>query len=332
MRNILLFFVALFMLNACSPGQLLPVAEVQEQTYYYLPAVSRADVPTFTFISWADTKDGKATLRALSAQSKVFHPLFTMFPGDLEADGFTSTGMAQWMAAMDGGTGNGMAGITFPMRGNHDFDDPAGWQAYFHLSDQASGLKLANFTSLDDDLTYSFDYSNAHFLAVDVPGNAELITQRQLNFIDQDLGAAEGRGLLHAFLFFHGPVYLVSSHTSCETRVCATPPEIAALIAVLNRHPIVSATFHGHEHLLAYVHMDKTRVPEITRPFEEFISGSAGAEMYPCNKTYRFDACDSGPGFSVVRVQGHRFTVGLYRLGQAAALRQFSFVKKNFTP
>jgi hypothetical protein len=327
-----LFFLSmlLFFTGSCTgqPGRALIKADPR----YFLPLAARKDIPAFSFISWGDTKDGTAVLAALSNQAMSFRPLFTIYPGDLELNGFTPAGMSQWMAAMDGGKANGLAGIAFPVRGNHDADDPAGWQAYFHLSDQATGLKLANFTNLDENLTYSFDAANAHFIGVDIPGDIEIITQRQVEFIDQDLSAAESRGLLHAFLFFHGPIYPVSSHTDCPERACAVSPEVTALIAVLNKHPIVSATFHGHEHLLAYAHLDKTRIPGITHPFEEFITGSAGASVYPCNKSYRFETCDPGPGFAAVRVDGQRFTVGLYRLGQWVPLKEYSFVKVNFAP
>jgi hypothetical protein len=158
------------------------------------------------------------------------------------------------------------------------------------------------------------------------------MTGRQITFLDQDLTAAEGRKLTHAFLFFHGPVYAVSGHTSCAVRSCATTPTVIQLIAVLNRHPIVSAIFNGHEHLQAYVHMDNTRVPEITHPFEEFITGSAGAALHNCAKTYRYDACDSVPGFATILVDGPRFTVTQYMQGESAPIRMYLFTKTSLAP
>ncbi len=56
-----------------------------------------------------------------------------------------------------------------------------------------------------------------------------------------------------------------------------TPP---ALMNVINNHPIVSATFHGHEHVMTWTHMDNTRVSDLTRSYEEFVTSPAGASSY----------------------------------------------------
>ncbi len=121
-----------------------------------------------------------------------------------------------------------MAGIVFPVRGNHDGGNSAGWQQYFSLRERADALGMTNFASLDEDLTYSFDYANAHLIGLDVPGNIDVISGRQVAFVDQALAAAEARGLDHAFLFFHGPVYPTALHASCEERVCPLTPRSGA--------------------------------------------------------------------------------------------------------
>ena len=137
----------------------------------------------------------------------------------------------------------------------------------------------------------------------------DTITKEQIAWLDDDLTAAENRGLAHAFLFWHGPVYYVDGHIS------KAPAE---LITALNKHPIVSAIFAGHEHLVAYTHIDRSRISGVTHPFEEFISGAAGAELYRA-EAGRYDywlhkgSGESRDGFMAVDVVGDYFAVTVYR-------------------
>lgn len=161
-------------------------------------------------------------------------------------------------------------------------------------------------------MTYSFDYGNSHIVGIDVPGgDVSTITSTQITWLDNDLAAAESRGLAHAFLFWHGPIYYVDGHSS-------TPS--SSLIAVLNKHPIVSAAFFGHEHLVTYTHIDSSRISTITHPFEEFISGGAGAQPYVTNVS-RVDYCIGKNGYTCpqlygymsVDVSGNNFNVSFYK-------------------
>ncbi len=210
---------------------------------------------SFRFVGWADTKSDRDILSELSDQAFQLNPAFTVYPGDLESSGFTSSGMAKWKEAINGqltadSASNGMFDITFPTRGNHDDSNTSGWQGYFDMSAIASRVGASNFVNMpgEQDLSYSFDFSNSHFTAVDVSGGASRITSAQINWIDSDLGAAESRGLTHAFIIFHGPIYCVDGHCSSSERVSSLDASIEDLITVLNKHPIVSATLHGHKH------------------------------------------------------------------------------------
>jgi len=232
---------------------------------------------SFSFVSWADTKTHVEDLASLSNQivNLGLEPVFTIYPGDLEDDGFTIEGMNLWKNALNGDpsgvTNNGMFEITLPVRGNHDDQQPdsaLNWQNYYDLAATAQGVGATNYSSLSDDLSFSFDYGNSHFIGVDVPGGVSYITPEQIDWIDTDLGKAEARGLTHAFVYFHGPIYCVDGHCSCDQRVCEpTHYDIVDLVNVFNKHPIVTATFHGHEHLYTYTHIDNTRIPEVTHEF-----------------------------------------------------------------
>ena len=239
---------------------------------------------TFRFIVWSDTKNGLNELSALSSQVKAMNPLMTFYPGDLCKRGATRSCLDEWKRSLNGGSNNGLADITFASRGNHDAANIDIWQSYFNFSGVAESIGAVNFSSYRQNLTYSFDYDNSHFVVIDMPNGegASSMGSATITWLDADLSAAENRGLTLAFIAFHAPIYYVDDHPD------AVP---AGLITVLNSHPIVSATFHGHEHVLAYVHIDTTRIPTVTQPFEEFVSGGAGAKLYAC-AAGRSDWCD----------------------------------------
>jgi hypothetical protein len=130
-----------------------------------------------------------------------------------------------------------------------------------------------------------------------------------LTWLDGDLGAAEARGLQHAFLFWHGPVY------SCGSRHGGINAP-ARLVAVLNKHPLVSAIFGGHAHVAAWTHLYTNRLALITHPFEAFTVPPVAEGLASLPDTNR---CDHGfgdlRGFTTVDVQGPSFTVSFYVQG-----------------
>ncbi|OGO16239.1 MAG: hypothetical protein A2Z14_13720 [Chloroflexi bacterium RBG_16_48_8] len=292
---------------------------------------------SFRFISWADTKSDTDILSALSDQAVTLNPAFTIYEGDLEDSGFTSSGMAKWKEAMDGqltgaSSPNGMFDIVFPVRGNHDGSNTSGWQAYFEFSDTANRVGATNYTNMpgQEDLTYSFEYGNSIFIGVDGPGDANKITSAQINWIDGQLSDAESRGLVHAFIYFHGPIYCVDGHCSCSERVCSLDSSVESLITMLNKHTIISATFHGHEHTYAYTYVDETRVPAesafegVTHPWHQFVTGDAGAGPKSCTSA-RVDFCMAKHGFVTVDVSGPDVTVSFYEMGNNNPLKVVSY-------
>jgi hypothetical protein len=271
---------------------------------------------SFRFISWADTKGSTSVLASLSNQAIALNPDFTIYPGDLCNSGFSQSCMDAWKNALNGGSNNGMFDKTFSVRGNHDHSDTAGWQAHFNFRVTAAAVGATHYAELTGSLTYSFDFGNSHFIAVDVPGDVTAMTAAQISWIDSDLTTAESRGLTHAFLFWHGPIYALAEHC------CPAAP--AALITALNRHSIVSATFHGHEHVNAYTHMDTLRIPAVTHEFEEFVTGSAGAGPATA-QSGRYDYWMNSHGFVTVDVSGNTFTVNFYKRGATASQKTLTF-------
>ncbi len=273
----------------------------------------------FRFVVWGDATDllqyvvtNAAQLRQLSVP-----PKFHLFAGDLYDTGFSLSAAAALQQAMDGEQTNSLSGIMFPVRGNHDIigtNATAGWQAYFDVGKRVSrgdpakgvpGIGGSNYLFMAgcDSLTYSFDFQNCHFAAMDIPGDVTLVTTSQLAWLDEDLAAAERRHLQHAFLWWHGPVY-----SAGDRHGGVTAPD--AMIAVLNKHPIVSAIFGGHAHVAAWTHIQTNRISSVTHPFEAFIVPPVAEGLASLTDTNR---CDYGfgnlRGFVTVDVQGPSFTV-----------------------
>ena len=283
-------------------------------------AAGGAGNSSFRFIVWADTKTGTADLTTESNQAKALNPPpnFTIYSGDLVDSGFAAGPMATWKTAMNGGTNNGMFDISFVVRGNHDTTDPASFAAFFNYDAVAATVGATNLTQQTKNLTYSYDYGNSHFVAIDVPDDATLITPTQIAWADSDLAAAEARGLTHAFLNWHGPIYPVAEH-------CC--PSVPAVIDMLNKHPIVTATFHGHEHTNAHVRINSTRYPNCTHEFDEFIEGAAGAGPQTCQAGRADDCFGAKNGFAVMDVSGKTLTATIYYVGSTTPLKTFTITK-----
>ena len=300
-------------------------------TFLYLwkiyPASSQAG--SFTFVAWGDTKSDINVLKGLSGQVKALNPVFTTYAGDLESAGFTTSGMTAWKDSLNGGVNNGLFDITFPIRGNHDnaaVNSAANWQGFFNLSSNAQRIGATNYSALADDLTYSFDYGNSRFIGIDVPGNVTKITPEQINWLDQRLTDAESKNLAHAFFYWHGPIYCQANH--CPATV---PIE---LVTVLNKHPVVSAGFFGHEHILTYTHINSSRVPGVTHEFEQIVSGDAGAgPTVPTSGKYDYSLnAGTAGGFVTVSVNGGSFTLNFYKGGTTASQFSKTITKNGYTP
>ena len=295
----------------------------------YTPPVAY-NQDTFRFTAWADTKSGTAVLNAESIEVKKLNPLFTLYAGDVCDSGPDATCFATWEnainGALNGGASNNLFDYTFASRGNHD-NDATFWVSHFDFASVGSRIGVKNFTSLNPNLTYSFDYGNSHFVSVDVPGDVTLMSSAEIVWLDTDLTNAQNRGLTHAFLFWHGPVYATAEHC------CPVNNELNMMLA---KHPIISATFHGHEHVVDYVHMDSGRYATIDTPakeYEEVTSGDAGAGPDTCiNGRYDWWLGNSNHGFVIVDVSGSSFTVNFYRMDSVGSTPASSLVKSySFT-
>jgi hypothetical protein len=277
-----------------------------------------AQTASFRFGVWADTKSGTGVLNADSVSIAKKNPLFLFYPGDVCDSGPNASCFAIWKAAYN--AGGDLLSKSFVSRGNHDSSGTSFWVANYDVAGAASKIGATNLTQLSTNLTYSFDYGNSHFAAVDLPGgDATTMSQAQINWLDSDLTAAEGRGVTHSFVFFHGPEYPMGGH-------CCT--NATALAQMLGKHTSLAATFHGHEHNLAYTHLDSTKIAGVAHPYEVFTSGGGGADLYGCQ---RGDWCQKMTGYMTVDVNGSSYSVTAYSSAGVAQI-SWTFNSSNNGP
>lgn len=288
----------------------------------------------FRFISFGDAQGIPSRLATTAEMAASFNPDFVLFNGDLQDTGTTRAGLNPMIAAF-----GSLFDKVFLVRGNHDNALPGStlrWEGFLTDLQRPLPPGVTNYTPLNSRssyLSYSFDYGNSRFIGVDVPGNVGGISDRELQFIDDRLADAEAAGLAHAFLFFHGPAYCVEAvHCTCTARddASCTP---AALIEILNRHPILAATFHGHEHILGWIHMDATRLPGLTHSYEQFLTSPAGgytynAQVFPERIDYFYAGVADVRGFAAVDVNGASFAVSLYDVSSTLPVWTMTFRTK----
>lgn len=294
---------------------------------------------SFLFASMGDAQGLAENFLDTANQAAALQPDLVLFNGDLENFGVNQPEMDAMVGALQN---SGLYDRTFLVRGNHDdymLESAANWEKYFTSPSNLRRLPagVSGLVSLSPDvvsLNYSFIYGNAIFIGLDIPGLATLISKAQLNFLEERLTHAENNGLVHAFIFFHGPLYCVESlHCDCWARTddTCTP---ARLVEVINRHPIISAFFHGHEHILGWTHLDATRLPALSGSVEQFLSSPSGGGSYTANvfpqrldyfypdmKTY------DDRGFATLSVNGNSFTFRLYKTGQLEPVWSKTFSK-----
>ena len=292
----------------------------------------------FTFASMGDAHTEPENFTTTLNGIATLNPDLVLFNGDLENNGVDTPEMDPMVSALKSAN---LFDKTFLVRGNHDDLVPGSaalWESYFEADPRTLPAGVADYTPMDADstyLTYSFIYENSMFIGLDVPGDADLVTTEELDWLDTRLTNAESQGLTHAFIYFHGPMYpMEPTHSNCSERTDAscTP---ADLITVINRHPIVSAFLHGHEHSLTWTHMDNTRLAGLTGSFEQFITSPAGGwpynEVFPDRIDYFYPDLDTSQGFATVSVNGNSFTYSIYKDGIMTPVWSNTFTK-GITP
>ena len=328
--------------TANTPTQTVTLVPTNTFTRTSTPTQTNTVNPNgFTFASLGDSQNGTSQLLSVDNAIAALNPNLVLFNGDLaDSSGVTTSEMTSKTGVYKT---TGLFDKTFFVRGNHDNNITGSanlWETFFSTYPNVKFLPngVTNYVAIDSNstyLTYSFIYQNSMFLGVDVPGDADLITSAQYTFLDQRLTYAESIGLTHAFIWFHGGEYCVeSTHCGCASKLdgSCTP---TAFVNLINKHPVVSATFHGHEHILGWIHMDSSRVPSLTKSYEEFFTSPSAADItynsyiYPNRVDYY--STSNNASYAGVSVNGNSFTVTLYKVGTGAVWSK-TFTKGPVVP
>ncbi len=325
-----------------TPTQTLEFSQTPTLTLTPSSTPTPLDLSTFSFISMGDAQAETVNFGLTVNQAAALNPNLVLFNGDLETSGFAASEMDPMVNEIKNA---GLFNNSFLVRGNHD-DTVEGsaelWEMYFETEPNIKVLPagVTDFASMNsdtDNLNYSFIYGNSMFIGLDVAGGIYALSAAELTFLDDRLTYAENQGLTHAFIFWHGPMYCVESvHCTCSTKAdgSCTP---AALVSVINAHPVVSAFFQAHEHILGWVHMDSSRVAELTGQFEEFITSPSGGwtyndYLYPERIDYAYPDMESAQGFASVTVEGDTFTFNIYKVGISEPVWSKTFTKTAEIP
>ncbi len=139
--------------------------------------------------------------------------------------------------------------------GNHEYDegdDPdygANYRKYFNFPQ--NGKK---------EMYYSFNYSNAHFVALNMSTSSLLISQREIDWLNKDLEKFNGTDTWK-IIYFHVPPYSSGGHGENKEI-------IKKMVPLFEKYKVV--VFSGHDH--HYEHMEINGI-------HYFITGGGGAPL-----------------------------------------------------
>lgn len=222
-----------------------------------------------------------------------FNPNLVLAMGDLVSSCDGKEGCREKLNEWKGILGS-LFPKTYATMGNHDRTGKEKadkmWQDFFNFP--AGGPSGYN------ELTYSFNYSNSHFIVLDSENPEEhVINKTQRDWLDNDLAK---NGKENNFVFFHEPAFPVSSKIGESLDV--NKNERDAFWGILKKYKI-TAVFSGHEHICSRRKVDGIYQIVIgnTDSFDHD-SPQAGLVEY----SYR------GKHFAIVEVNGKSVIVKIY--------------------
>lgn len=158
---------------------------------------------------------------------------------------------------------------TFTVMGNHDHKGNAFsekiWQDQFVMpSNGPAGL---------EELVYSFDYGNSHFIVLNSEvGGSDRINQPQREWLEADLAA---NTKTNTFVFFHQPAFPMA--TKIDSSLDTHKKERDQFWEIIDRHN-VTAVFNGHEHVVSLLKVDKKIFPKAKNDVWQVNVGATDAD------------------------------------------------------
>lgn len=205
---------------------------------------------------------------------------------------------------------------TYPIVGNHDRTNDLAdstWQKTFSLPENGpEGYK---------ELTYSFDYQDAHFVVLDSEKpSMHLIDSTQRDWLDQDLTNNTKK---YTFVFYHEPAFAISREVSDSLDFM--PSERDALWNIIDKHN-VTAVFNGHEHLYGRKKINSGVYPAAQNTIYQFTVGNTDVKKPDKPNTGLSSYSYTRKSFAIVKVDDTNITVNLYTVA-GKLVNSFSFTK-----
>ena len=171
----------------------------------------------YSFAAFGDSKTNGKVLGDICKAVLEEGVGFSVFTGDLVSDGWVQS---QWDIWFESAQPLSSRRVLMPCLGNHENDAP---------------LYYIQFALPGTEQWYSFDYGNAHFIAL----NTECeMTGAQLEWLEQDLASTDA---MWKFVFYHRPMYSSGYHGSdLSVR--------RAWNDLFDKYH-VDMTFNGHNHI-----------------------------------------------------------------------------------
>lgn len=207
--------------------------------------------------------------------------------------------------------------ITYGVSGNHDRSEgdkaDAVWRKEFDFpSNSPDGY---------DELTYSFDFGNSHFVVLDTEKPKEHeVSEAQMDWLDYDLGSSDKQ---NTFVFFHEPAYPVSSKLG--SALDANSGKRDRLWSILDLHG-VTAVFCGHEHIFSRRLIDKNVFAQSKNPIYQFVVGNTDAPLEQVEDNEKADYVFAGHHYVIVDVDEDNIVVNLYAT-DGKFINSFNFAK-----
>lgn len=175
-----------------------------------------------------------------------------------------------------------------------------------------------------DELTYSFNFGNSHFVVLDTEKPKEHgVSEIQLDWLDYDLGNNSSKE--NTFVFFHEPAFPVNSKVGDSLDVNLKDKN--RLWSILDSHDI-TAVFSGHEHIFSRRAVDSNIFPGAKNSIWQFVIGNTDAPLEEGNNKGQADFIYSGRHYAIVDVEGKNITLNLYT-PEGMLVHSFSFSKEE---
>lgn len=234
----------------------------QDSSKVYSFKTAVRDSSHFRFIAYGDTRprlnNDWSYHNKVAAAMKNVSPDFVLHTGDLVYRGDSED---NWQDFFEGAVIYGSEAVLWPSIGNHDWyrdDNLENYRKYFSLP--------------GNERFYSFNYGNAHFIAIDVH-SSYLEGSYQFQWLADDLyNTSHDPSIRWIFAFMHYPYY--NSGWDFAGRYSSLLTSIYPLFDSFN----VDAVFTGHEHSYERTHLiraDKINPLGILY----YVTGGGGAYM-----------------------------------------------------